>query len=133
MARRASNSNQTGMFIGIGVAVLVILIGTSFFLKTRGAGPENDLPELDIIEAVENANSLRGSSYQITGTVQSKEIRDSGSLIFLRVEKNGSEHFLGVKVPNDLDTVNIEREKDYTFSILFEKAGVATATAVNKL
>ena len=133
MARRASSNNQTGLYIGIGVAVLALLIGISFFLKEGGSGPVNDLPELNITEAVDNANSLRGSSYQISGAVQSKEIRDTGSLVFLRVKKDGTNHFLAIKIPKNLETVNIEREKDYNFSITFEKAGIATATAVSKL
>jgi len=133
MARRASKSGKAGGLIGIGVAVLVALLGISYFAKNKGSSSSNDLQVLDVMDAVEDANSLRGNEYQVSGTVHQKETRDRGSLVFLRVEVNGSSEFLPIKVPNGLETVNIEREKDYNFSVIFEKEGVAKATAVEKL
>jgi len=113
--------------------VLAVLLGLSFVAMKKGKGTSNDLPVLDIVSAVDDANSLRGNEYQVSGTVHQKETRDSGTLICLRQEVNGEPEFIGIKVPSSLETVNIEREKDYNFSVIFEKAGIATATAVDKL
>ena len=133
MARRANKNGKSGGLLVVGAVVLVAILAVSFFAMRKGKGVSNDLPVLDVLDAVEDANSLRGNEYQIEGTVDRKETRDSGTLVFLRVKVNGSNEFLPIKVPNDIEKVNLEREKDYNFSVVFEKEGIATATALQKL
>jgi hypothetical protein len=41
--------------------------------------------------------------------------------------------FLGVEIPTDLTTFNIEREQRYSIKVKFRQGGIPVATAINRL
>ena len=122
MARRASSKSSPNTTIGIVLAVVAVLAGGFFFLNKKPAG--FSAPSLPVEVFRNNANSLRGNIYSVSGRVHSIRPQDSGKFVHLRVEERGSEKDVFVIVPNTLTTVNIEREQNYSFKVKIKKGGI---------
>lgn len=132
MGRRASSSINTAAILGI-VAAVAILIGLGVLLLTKKGQPFAEVAPLQVEEALENGNSLRGNEYRVEGKLLARWPRESGAVVELLVEEPGrSEHF-PIVVPSEVSTVNFEREQRYAFKITFGQGGVAIATAVERL
>ena len=131
MGRRASSSLNPVALVMI-VAVCAALIGGGAFLLT-GKKETFDAPRLHIEDVLSNANSLRGNEYMVEGKVFRREVRDTGEGVSLMVETDGGEEPLFIVIPNDVDHVNIERDREYAFKIRFGEGGVPIATAVKRL
>lgn len=122
------------MITGIVAALALVFLGGKFLLGDR-SGPELDGPRLDMRQAVENANSLRGNEYVVQGTVDGRLDWDAdrGEVISLKVDDGSGPRFLGIEIPAGLSTINIEREQDYAFRVRFRDNGVAVAENVTRL
>ena len=132
MGRRASSSINTAAIIGIVAAVAVIGV-LGYFLLNRKSVPFGDLAPLQVEEALENGNSLRGNEYRVEGKLIARWPRDSGAVVELLVEEPGATRHFPIVVPTGISSVNFEREQRYAFSIKFGEGGVAIATGVERL
>ena len=84
-------------------------------------------------ETFSNATAMRRNEYTVEGTVFRIESRDSGVGVCLMVESDsGEEEAVFVKVPEDIATINLERDVTYAFKIRVEEGGVNVATAIKK-
>lgn len=132
MGRRASSSLNSAAIIGI-IIVIAILVGIGALTLKKKGKTFNDVAPLQIEEAIENANSLRGNEYRVEGKIESRWVRDAGEGLSLMVEDQGQEYFLFIMIPPEVGHVNIEREQRYAFKIKFGTGGVAIATDVKRL
>lgn len=132
MGRRASSSLNSAAIIGI-IAVIAILVGVGALTLRKKGKIFNDVPPLQIEEALQNANSLRGNDYRVEGKIDSRWIRDTGEGLSLMVEDDGQTKYLFIMIPPEVSHVNIEREQRYAFKIKFGEGGVAIATDVKRL
>jgi hypothetical protein len=139
MARRASSNVSTAAIIGIVIVAVIfavvfilsnILGGAGYLLGNKKAF---DAPLLQIEEALQSANSLRGNEYRVEGKVDSRWVRDTGEGLSLMVEDDGQTKYLFIMIPPEVSHVNIEREQRYAFKIKFGEGGVAIATDVKRL
>ena len=132
MGRRASSSLNSAAIIGI-IAVIAILVGVGALTLKKKGKVFNDVALLQIEEALQSANSLRGNEYRVEGKVDSRWVRDTGEGLSLMVEDDGQTKYLFIMIPPEVSHVNIEREQRYAFKIKFGEGGVAIATDVKRL
>jgi hypothetical protein len=134
MARRASSGINPGLLIGVAVFVIVAVVGGKMFLGRKPAAISGS--KIEMRDMLENANQLRGNEYVIEGTVDEK-LRwtpDRGQVVSLKVEvPGGGEEYVGVEIPADFSSLNIEREQRYSIKVKFRQGGIPVATDINRL
>ncbi len=134
MPRRASSGINAGVLIGVAVFVLLGIVAGYFLLGHKKA-TFGDVPKLRIDEFLENANSLRGNEYTVEGRIDEK-LRwtpGRGQVVSLRVETDGRTDLIGIEIPPEFNSLNIEREQRYAFRIRVRQGGIAVATAIQRL
>lgn len=134
MARRASSSLHPGVFIGIAVAVVIVIIGGRSLIKSKPAGFANVNP-LNIEEFLENGNSMRGNEYSIEGKIDEKLRWTStrGQVVSMLIKSDKGDELIAVEIPPDFNNLNIEREQRYSMRVKVRQGGIPVATAVNRL
>lgn len=132
MGRRASSSINATAIVGI-VAVIAVLVGVGFILLKKKGKTFDDLPALQVREALENGNSLRGNEYRVEGKLLWRVPREGGAAVEVLIEDAGQTDRLPIIIPADVSSVNFEREQRYAFKIKFGDGGVAIATDVKRL
>ena len=133
MPRRASSSIHPG-FIGIAVVFLILaIIGGKMLIGDKSSGFGN-IPELDVQQMLENANSMRGNEYTVRGQVNEKLLwtPDRGEFISLRVETPAGEQVIGVEIPPEFGDLNIETRQSYAFRVRIRDGGIPVATGINR-
>ncbi len=118
------------------IAVLAIgaFLGGRAFLSGDKSSPL-DGSALEVEALKQNANSLRGNEYVVEGTVDEK-LRwtpDRGQVVSLKIDTPGGDEFIGIEVPPELSTINIEREQRYAFKVRFRRGGIAVARDISRL
>ncbi len=134
MARRASSRLNPGIIVGAAAAIVVaIFAGKSMLSKKATSFGNVDTLKMD--EFLENGNQLRGNEYVIKGQVDEKLqwTTDRGQLVSVRVETPGGDQFLGIEIPKEYDTRNIDTKQKYLFRVKFRQGGIAVATGINRL
>jgi hypothetical protein len=132
MGRRASSSINSSAIVGI-IAAVAVLVGVGAFLLSRKGKSFADVAPLQVVEALENANSLRGNEYRVEGKLLARWPRETGAVVEVLIEDGGAQEHFPIVVPSSVSTVNFEREQRYAFKIKFGDGGVAIATAVERL
>lgn len=133
MARRASSGINPGLLIGVAIFVVIAFFGGKMFLGRKPDKISGAKIEMD--EMLENANQLRGNEYVLEGTIDEK-LRwtpDRGQVVSLKVDVSGGSEFVGVEIPADFTSLNIEREQRYSIKVKFRQGGIPVATAINRL
>ncbi len=148
MPRRASSGISTGQIIGLVAGLIFILVvmfvmalvlmnGNPFGGGGGGDGGNNRRPsastELDLIDYLNNANSMRGNAYRLTGKVeeQLKWTSDRGRLISVIVNQGGSSP-IPVLIPQDFSHVNIEKGSEFTFVVEVRNNGLLVAREIKQ-
>ena len=134
MPRRASSSIHPG-FIGIALVFLVLaIVGGRMVIGDKSTGFGN-LPVLDVQQMLENANSMRGNEYTVSGQVNEKLLwtPDRGEFISLRVDTPGGDEVIGVEIPPEFGDLNIETRQHYAFRVRVRDGGIPVATGINRL
>ncbi len=130
MARRASSSAHP-VWIIIAVVILAAAIAGGWLLFGRVNDPYRTLSVLPAQDYLQNANSLRGNVYKLDATVL-KQLEWSPKVGRLfSVEAPGGE-VLGVLVPPEFGSVNIERGQRFLFKIEVGDKGILRAQDVKK-
>ena len=132
MARRASSGINPGLLIGVAIFVVIAFFGGKLFL---GRKPDAISGAKINMEDVLDGVSLRDNEYVVEGTVDEKFYRDGNpnQVVSLKVSVPSGVEFLGVEIPTDLTTFNIEREQRYSIKVKFRQGGIPVATAINRL
>ena len=132
MARRASSGINPGLLIGVAIFVVLAVFGGKPFL---GRKPDAISGAKINMEDVLDGVSLRDNEYVVEGTVDEKFYRDGNpnQVVSLKVSVPSGVEFLGVEIPTDLTTFNIEREQRYSIKVKFRQGGIPVATAINRL
>lgn len=134
MARRSRSSHKsnTAVYIIVAAAVLGALVVGKIILDKRAQHFSN-LSELSITDFQNNANSLSGNEYRVSGKIveKLKWTSDRGQLISLATEQgDGEEGVLGIMVPAGIDQVNLEKGHSYTFKVEINREGLPVALDV---
>ncbi|MCB1233975.1 MAG: hypothetical protein KDM91_02775 [Verrucomicrobiae bacterium] len=147
MPRRASSGVNVGQIVAIAAAIVGFLVAAVFLIylvagdllgaKGGGSGGSggrdfSSAATLEVSTYLENANSLRGNVYRVTGKVEEtlKWTPDRGRLISLSVEGGGATSPVPVLVPEDFSSTNIERGVDFTFLVRVDRGGLLIAERI---
>jgi len=136
MARRSrskkNNANNLVIYAIIAIAVIGALIAGKVTLDKRSQHFSN-VSELPVADFQDNANSLSGNEYRVSGKISEKLkwTSDRGQLISLTTEETkGKTGVIGIMVPAGVDTVNIEKGQSYTFKVEINREGLPIALDV---
>jgi hypothetical protein len=132
MARRASSGINPGLLIGVAVFVVIAFFGGKLFLNRT---PDSISGSPINMEDVKDGVSLRDNEYVVEGTVDEKFYREGNpnQVVSLKVSAPSGDEFLGVEIPANLTTFNIEREQRYAMKVKIREGGIPVATAINRL
>lgn len=121
MARRKKSSVRPVWLIFVAVLILVAFLGSRFFLSA-GTDPYRTVALLDVPAYLENANSLRGNVYKVSGEVSNALAWSptSGRLIAVDVEKDT----IPVLVTPEFNAINIQKGQKFVFVLEVDERGV---------
>jgi hypothetical protein len=146
MPRRASSGINLGQILGIGGAILGFLVAAVLLIrvvggdflgggdgKSGGRTPGN-AGNLEIPTYIDNANSLRGNVYKVSGKVEEilKYTPDRGRLITVDTAASGADAILPVLVPETFSGVNIDRGSEFTFVVRVDRGGILIAEQIEQ-
>jgi hypothetical protein len=122
----------TAILIALPVAAAVFFSWK--FLRGKDAAYEG-VPTLEVGDYYENANSLRGNTYQFTGTVEDnlRWVGGKGRVISVAVKRSDGSPGdpLPVRIPPDI-TDNIQNGQSFVFKVSVGEGGVLDAEAMRK-
>jgi len=133
MARRASSRPKWGILIL--VVVLIAAGGAgSYYLSGSISDPYRTLQPLDMNAYSENANSLRSNQYKLNGTVlnQLKWTTDKGRIVSFEVDTASENNTVGVVIPSEFSTVNVQKGQQFTMKVEVVEHGVLMARDIRK-
>jgi hypothetical protein len=138
MPRRASSGISPQQIIGLAAAVIIIAVVGFLFVKTLSKGNDTTsskrATELNVSEYLENANSLRGNVYSVTGIVedQLKWTPNNGRLFSVEAEHGDNNTPLPIHVPQDFSKTNIDRGSQFRFIVEVGRDGTLVAESIEK-
>jgi hypothetical protein len=128
MPRRSRSSLPVGKVLG-GIAAAVVLLGAGLTLlspsrsmRTTAAFPVRDY--------LENADSLRGNTYQIEAQVSQTLGYSPASGRLVSVEAAGGD-LLPILIPKSI-SANVERGQKLLFRVSVEEKGLVTAQEIQQ-
>jgi hypothetical protein len=129
MARKKKSSPQPKWLIAIIGLAVVAFIGSQFF-NSKETDPYRTIPLLDASSYLENANSLRGNTYKLKGTVAESLAwsPNSGRLIAITVD----DEQLPLLVTPEFNSMNIQKEQKLIFVVEVDEKGILRTKKVSK-
>ena len=133
MPRRAS-SKTNPLWLVVALVVLAGALGGGAYLWTVLSDPYRTLTPMDVAAYLDNANSLRGNVYKLTGTIDS-ELAWSATQgrLFSVVAEGTKTDILPLVIPPQFDKVNIQKDQKFSFKIEVGDKGVLTASDLKKI
>ena len=150
MARRA-NSKIRPLWIVLALGALIAAIAVGVVVQSTGGEPYRTVPELDMAEYLNNANSLQGNVYKVRGSIAQAlgYSRDKGRLFSVEVSGengggngNGNGNNLGgdnsggavlpILVPPSLSYLNLQKGQRYIFRLEVGDGGILKAQDMKK-
>jgi len=134
MVRRAQK-NISGVHLAVGCGLVILLAGVGYFIiQPTVTSPYRTLPELNVSSYLENANSLRGNTYQMKGMIQHSLAWSSGfgRLFSIRVDSGNGEQLVPVLIPAALNDINVQRGQEFLFKLEVVEAGLLLVSEMQK-
>ena len=128
MARKRKSPSRAGWILGL-VAVGILFFAAIHLLGSKDSNSARTTP-LDIASYLENANSLRGNTYKLQGTVAESLAwsPDSGRLIAVEAE----EKIIPILVTPEFNAMNIQKEQQLVFILEVDEKGILRTRKVSK-
>ena len=130
MPRRASFAIHPAWILLV-ILLVAGAIGAGSFLVGRVNDPYRTLAPLEVAIYLENANSLRGNSYKLNGTIGNylASSTQTGRLFSVQVENE----VLPLLIPPEFNSVNIQKGQRFNFSVEVDPRGILTVKALQKV
>ena len=132
MVRRASSSLNPWWAIGVVLLVVAAIFG-GWALYRNVSDPFRTLTPLDVNAYLENANSLRGNVYKVTGTVETQLAWAPLKGRLYSVDANEHNDILPLLVPAAFNSMNIQRGQRYFFKIQVGEKGILLVQDIRKV
>ncbi|MGC3991723.1 MAG: hypothetical protein QM796_18930 [Chthoniobacteraceae bacterium] len=133
MPRRASSSVHPAWFILCAVLLIAAIVGgTLIFGALRD--PYRTLTPLDVSAYLENSNSLRGNTYKLDATIDSKLAWSAaeGSLYSVNVSGKDGDQPLPLMVPSSFNSLNVQKGQRFYIQVEVGDQGVLIARDFKK-
>ncbi len=138
MSRRA-NSKIRPLWIALAVGALVVAITVGMIVQNTGGEPYRTVPELDLTEYLNNANSLQGNVYKVRGQITQSLGYSRGKGRLFSVEVTGSRpgekstgDVVPILVPLNLSYLNLQKGQRYIFRLEVGDGGILKAQDMQK-
>ncbi len=133
MPRRASSKLNPGWFVAVAFLAAAAIAG-GYFLMSKVNDPYRTINTLDVLAYLENANSLRGNTYRVTGTVWNSLgwSPTAGRLFAVEVGVGKHGDLLPLLVPAALNHVNLQKGQRFTFEVEVVEGGVLRVKSLRK-
>ena len=96
--------------------------------------PYRTLAPIDVPTYLDNANSLRGNVYKLTGTIDSELAwSPDGGRLFSVLADGSKTDVLPLLIPPELNSVNIQKDQRFFFKIQVGDKGILTASGLRKI
>ena len=133
MPRRASSRTHP-LWLVAALVVLAAALGGGAYVWTTLSDPYRTLTPIDVPTYLDDANSLRGNVYKLTGTIdQQLAWSPSDGRLFSVIPDNGKNDVLPVVVPPKFDSINIQKDQRFSFKIEVGDKGVLMVSDMRKI
>jgi len=133
MPRRAHQKTSPSLWL-VATAVLIVLAGAGAFFFQKENNPYRTVEILKPGDYMENANSLRGNTYQLEGVISSSlgSSPERGRLFSLRISYADKEWPLPILVPRDYRDLNLQKGQRYRLKVRVNDGGLLEVEEMTK-
>ena len=133
MPRRASSRTHP-VWLVVALVLLAGALGGGAYLWTTLSDPYRTLTPIDVETYLDNANSLRGNVYKMTGTIDSQLAwSPTKGRLFSVISDGGKADVLPLLIPPEFDHINIQKDQRFSFKIEVGDKGILKAADMRKI
>jgi hypothetical protein len=133
MPRRASSRTHPVSLV-VALILLAGVLGGGAYLWVILSDPYRTLTPIDVEVYLDNANSLRGNVYKLSGTIDEELAWSPTEGRLYSVVADGSKtDVLPLIIPPELNYVNIQKDQRFDFKIEVGDKGILTASSLRKI
>lgn len=133
MTRRAHRQASPSLWLVLAVGV-VILGGAGTFILQKEGNPYRTVEKLKPVDYLENANSLRGNTYQLEGVILNSlgSSQEKGRLFSLRASYGEKDWPFPILVPPGFRDLNLQKGQRYRLKIRVNDLGLLEVEEMTK-
>ena len=133
MPRRASSRTNPVWLVVVLVLIAGALTGGAYLWMTV-SDPYRTLTPIDVESYMDNANSLRGNVYKLTGTIDSELAwSPTDGRLYSVIADSNKDDVLPLLIPPELNHVNIQKDQRFDFKIEVGDKGILKASDMRKI
>ena len=133
MPRRASSRTHPVWIVVALVVVAAALAGGSWLWSVLG-DPYRTLAPMDVGAYMENADSLRGNVYKLTGTIDTELAwSPTQGRLYSVLTGDDQNDVLPLLIPPELNSINIQKDQRFFFKIEVGDKGILKASDMRKI
>ncbi len=132
MSRRANSKIHPG-WIAASVLLVVLAIAGGLTLFQNVQDPYRTTAILDTRLYLENANSLRGNTYRVTGTIRNFIRGNRAGRLFSIDVDDANKSVLPILVPQSLNQINIQRGQTFAIRLTVDENGILHVEELRKI
>jgi hypothetical protein len=109
-------------------------LGGGAYLWMSLSDPYRTLTPIDIGAYMDNADSLRGNVYKLTGTIDSELAwSPTDGRLYSVLADGGANDVLPLLIPPQFDSINIQKDQRFSFKIEVGDKGILKASDMRKI
>ena len=133
MPRRASSRTHP-VWLVVALVLLAGALGGGAWLWTRVSDPYRTLTPIDVATYLDNANSLRGNVYKMTGTIDRQlGWSPTQGRLFSVISDDEKTDVLPLLIPPEFNNINIQTDQRFSFKIEVGDKGILKAADMKKI
>ena len=133
MPRRASSRTHP-VWLVVALVLLAGALGGGAYLWMTLSDPYRTLTPIDVPTYLDDANSLRGNVYKLTGTIDTELAwSPTQGRLFSVLADGDKDDVLPLLIPPELNHINIQKDQRFFFRIEVGDKGILTASDLRKI